>query len=259
MIIYLTTNLINNKKYIGSTNNNNPYYLGSGVYLNKAIKKYGRKNFKREILETVSNLEELRKKEEYYIKLYNAINSKEFYNVSKKGVGTKPGYNSKIYTEERNKKIGLAHKGQKRYEGLGIKISEKTKNKPKPPRTKEHNEKIGLSNRGKSKLPMKEETKNKIKNSKIGIKQPNIDKSKKGYKMYNQEWKDKISKSLIGKHKNYLGHHKPIIQYDLQGNLLNEYQSAQEAGRYLNKSGNSIADCAAGKQKTAYGYKWKYK
>lgn len=39
MIIYLTTNLINNKKYIGSTNNNNPYYLGSGVYLNKAIKK----------------------------------------------------------------------------------------------------------------------------------------------------------------------------------------------------------------------------
>lgn len=164
MIIYLTTNLINNKKYIGSTNNNNPYYLGSGVYLNKAIKKYGRKNFKREILETVSNLEELRKKEEYYIKLYNAINSKEFYNVSKKGVGTKPGYNSKIYTEERNKKIGLAHKGQKRYEGLGIKISEKTKNKPKPPRTKEHNEKIGLSNRGKSKLPMKEETKNKIKN-----------------------------------------------------------------------------------------------
>lgn len=23
--------------------------------------------------------------------------------------------------------------------------------------------------------------------------------------------------------------------------------------------GNSIADCAAGKQKTAYGYKWKYK
>jgi group I intron endonuclease len=51
---------------------------------------------------------------------------------------------------------------------------------------------------------------------------------------------------------------KPIFQYDLQGNLLNEYQSAQEAGRCLNKSGNQIADCASGRQKTAYGYIWKY-
>lgn len=51
---------------------------------------------------------------------------------------------------------------------------------------------------------------------------------------------------------------KSILQYDLQGNLLNEYQSAQEAGRCLNKSGNQIADCASGRQKTAYGYIWKY-
>jgi len=51
---------------------------------------------------------------------------------------------------------------------------------------------------------------------------------------------------------------KSILQYNLQGNLLNEYQSAQEAGRCLNKSGNQIADCAAGRQKTAYGYIWKY-
>ena len=78
MIIYLTTNLINNKKYIGSTNNNNPYYLGSGVYLNKAIKKYGRKNFKREILETISNLEELRKKEEYYKNYIMQLIAKNF-------------------------------------------------------------------------------------------------------------------------------------------------------------------------------------
>lgn len=51
---------------------------------------------------------------------------------------------------------------------------------------------------------------------------------------------------------------KSIFQYDLQDNILNKYQSAQDAGRCLGKSGNSIADCAAGRQKTAYGYIWKY-
>jgi group I intron endonuclease len=52
---------------------------------------------------------------------------------------------------------------------------------------------------------------------------------------------------------------KTILQYDLQNNLLNEFQSAQEAGRCIRKSGNQIADCAAGRQKTAYGFIWKYK
>ena len=43
---YLTTNLANDKKYIGdhSTNNINDSYLGSGVYILKAIKKYIKSN-----------------------------------------------------------------------------------------------------------------------------------------------------------------------------------------------------------------------
>lgn len=51
-IIYKTTNLINGKIYVGmhSTDNLNDGYLGSGWILKQAIKKYGKENFKREVL-----------------------------------------------------------------------------------------------------------------------------------------------------------------------------------------------------------------
>ena len=50
--IYITKNLINNKKYIGQHKINNqetldPNYLGSGKILNNSINKYGKINFKR--------------------------------------------------------------------------------------------------------------------------------------------------------------------------------------------------------------------
>lgn len=48
MIIYKTTNLINNKIYIGQDSKNNPEYLGSGLKLLKALIKV--KNFQKKQL-----------------------------------------------------------------------------------------------------------------------------------------------------------------------------------------------------------------
>lgn len=59
--LYKTTNLINKKYYIGihSTDDLDDGYLGSGVYLKKAIKKYGRQNFSKEFLGFYSTRQEL--------------------------------------------------------------------------------------------------------------------------------------------------------------------------------------------------------
>ena len=51
--IYKTTNLINGKIYIGKRQKQefDKYYLGSGIYLKKAIEKYGKENFSCEIID----------------------------------------------------------------------------------------------------------------------------------------------------------------------------------------------------------------
>lgn len=63
--LYKTTNLLNGRYYIGmhSTKNPNDGYLGSGKRLKAELSKYGKENFKREILEELSTRTELEQRE----------------------------------------------------------------------------------------------------------------------------------------------------------------------------------------------------
>jgi hypothetical protein len=63
--LYQITNLVNNKIYIGvhSTKDNDDGYMGSGVNIKSAIKKYGINNFKKDILHTFDNVEDMYAKE----------------------------------------------------------------------------------------------------------------------------------------------------------------------------------------------------
>ena len=52
---------------------------------------------------------------------------------------------------------------------------------------------------------------------------------------------------------------KKIIQQDLEGNLVKEWESINKAGRELEISIGHISDCLKGRRKTYKGYIWKYK
>ena len=67
--IYKTTNLLNGKFYVGmhSTNKLNDGYLGSGKRLRYSIKKYGKENFKLEILEFFDSRELLVEREKQLV------------------------------------------------------------------------------------------------------------------------------------------------------------------------------------------------
>ena len=59
-LVYKTVNTINDKFYIGkhSTDVIDDGYLGSGLLISSAITKYGKENFKREILHWCESSEE---------------------------------------------------------------------------------------------------------------------------------------------------------------------------------------------------------
>lgn len=86
-VIYKTTNLIDGKWYIGKDEKNNPEYLGSGVYLNRAVSIYGRENFKKEILAESNSRKELIKLEIEFIEKFNAVKDKNSYNIASGGLG----------------------------------------------------------------------------------------------------------------------------------------------------------------------------
>jgi hypothetical protein len=84
--IYLTINLINHKIYIGQTTTSRKSYIGSGKYIRKAIKKYGKDKFSKTILIFgIKNIAELNYWEDFYIRLFDSTNPKIGYNAKPGG------------------------------------------------------------------------------------------------------------------------------------------------------------------------------
>ena len=224
--IYLTTNLINNKKYIGqkkSTTFLHEKYLGSGSLLRKAINKYGRENFKVELLCECDSKEELDAKEIFYIALYDATNNPEYYNLTRggeSGLGG-PKFKGHSHTEDAKKRISDKTSGENN-PFYGCHHTDECKQrmrdaaKNRAPVSAETREKLSKIHKG---VKFTEEHKRKISEAQKGSKGNNYGKtlsdavkSKISDTVHNQVWMNdgtrsyRINKELVGEYlqKGYL-------------------------------------------------------
>lgn len=120
-IIYKIVNIVNNKIYIGKSKYNLVDYYGSGLQIVAAIKKYGKENFEKHILEECCE-EIVNEREIYWIDILNSTNSNIGYNISKGGDGGDHYW--AVASEDDRKK-------------LAKKIGDSQRGKPRPPVNKE--------------------------------------------------------------------------------------------------------------------------
>lgn len=198
--IYITTNLINGKQYIGQhKGDGNDNYLGSGDRLTVAIKKYGKENFKREIIEFANSLEELNELERYYITLANAVEDDHFYNIANGGCvnphfGQENGMFGKHHTKQAKDKMSATKKNLMQNPNHYI-HSEEYKTKMSEITKGEKNGMYGRNHSEESKIKMSVNSKGKTLGEKNGNYGCKGEKAKNGKQI--RQWKDKEHTVLV--------------------------------------------------------------
>lgn len=147
--IYKTTNIVNQKIYIGMHRANilNDAYLGSGKLLLRAIKKYGKENFKREILFTFSNERDMVEKEMELV-TEEFCRRNDTYNVMPGGNwGSKDrnnlSFEGRSHSNETKTHLRNISLGTKRSEDVRKRLSDSSWAKREPNAQKEHARRAG--------------------------------------------------------------------------------------------------------------------
>lgn len=141
--IYKTTNILNSKYYIGchQTKNLDDGYLGSGKLLRKAIRKYGKENFKFEILCYAETKEEMFTLEKEFV-TENLVKDPLSYNLKLGGSGGNPGivgaFLGKKHSQQTKEKQRLASLQQVTSEEKRKKLSENNWARRDPEAHKKH-------------------------------------------------------------------------------------------------------------------------
>jgi len=226
--IYLVTDCHNdpNKIYIGKTKNNR----------NADHKKLYGEYIKYTIIDKINPYDKKYWKylETYWIEQFRQWGFKI---MNKQKVG---GSGVEFHSDETKQKMSLSKTG--RIITWKEKISKANKGRKY---SKESCNLISQKLKGKKRT---EETKQKISKAKTGTKCSEETKQKMR-KPKTEEYKEKIS----------LPKSKPVLQYTLNLDFIQEFPSQTYAGKIINKPQSSISECCSGKRKTAYGFIWKYK
>lgn len=227
--VYIHTNKINNKKYVGITKTSTSKRWGKNGSGHKAknhslffnaINKYGWDNFEHRIFvenvdkETACYLEVL------LIEILRTRDQKYGYNIQK---GGQLGNAGVTFSEESKKKMSDAKKGNKLSEEHKLKISKGCKGHKAAVFSDETKEKLRIANIGKH---LSEDVKNKISKSLTGITRS----------------EDTIKK---------IKENNPMKVSVFCEELNMEFISINEAARYVKTPRSNIAKCLTGERKSA--------
>lgn len=222
--VYIHTNKINGKKYIGQTINgedpNKRWKNGFGYehqkYFYNAIQKYGWDNFDHEVVASNLTKEQADNIEKRLIKEFDTKNRDCGYNLTDGGDGATGVY----YTEEMRHNISVAQKNR-------------------------------FSKSGKDGHPMygkkhSDEAKEKVS---IALKKNWSD----------ENYRKHMSEVHMGK---MTGSKNPrarkVAQYTKEGEFIRYWDCIQDACNELDIRQPHISRCCIGDRKTAYGFVWKY-
>lgn len=254
--IYKIENQITKDIYIGSSINLNnrksrhfkdlEKQIHHSIILQRAVNKYGIKNFNFIILEKCSK-ETLLQREQYYLDLLQPL-----YNILK-NAGNSLGHVVSEETKIKHRKYAL-------------------ENNVKPPEStwKEKQQEVYMLDKETLNIIQKFESLSSACRF-IGKKETYVSTissccNNKRFSAFGYRWvfsiediqklRDKIplvawNKGLKIDNKKS----KKVKQFDLQGNFIKEYDSVKEAEQIF---GKGISNCALGKSKTSNGFIWKY-
>lgn len=242
--VYITTNSINGKKYIGQKRydkaNKWKSYLGSGIHLKRAINKYGSENFSKEIIEDCETKECLDKREKYWIEYYNAVKSDEFYNIASGGEGgdTRAGYSVEQLRQSEEFRKERLKESLPRGEKSGVSKLTELQVLEIIQRLKDNDFTTDIA----TDYCVATETISSIRNRKT----------------WTHLTKDIVFDDISYHRKERTRKTKPVIQYDENGEYIAAYKSARIAEQETGISYKLISAVCNGQKRIAHGFIWRF-
>lgn len=275
--IYKITNTINQKIYIGQTRKtikqrwsehisaaySNPTSSDYNYLLHKAIRKYGNTAFNIECLEEVEESQQLAEREQYWIAFYNSCilaPNAHGYNMTYGGEGSSIIDKKKVIQlwEEGLGSLAIAQQlGHSKSTIKCILQTDSLYNKEL-----DHARNTGIrvycyNNQGQL---IAEYPSIAFAAKIIGIHPSVINKCCNHIKQSGGGYFWSYSKTATFQPmKLSTWSKKRILQQQLDGTIIRQYESFAEAGRAVNKNNTKyIKECCEGKRSQMYGYKWSY-
>lgn len=229
MGVYLITNKVNSKKYVGMSNNIRRRFAehtcnynieNKTTVLARSFRKYGVDNFEFQILEIVNNIEELTEREQYWIKELQTE-----YNMNEGGHG-----NSGYACSDETKDI-LRLAGKLQWERM-------------PYHKKQNQIKNNLKGR-RTGYVMSKESRDKVSVKNTGNKHPESAKRAIG---------EKNKVSMLG---NKNGN-KQVSATLKDGTVVVTFDSVAKAAKHFNIQPTRISGVLNGRRNKTQGFYWKY-